>query len=823
MTRAASITNTENTVQAVALVDLEACAEDRARHAEQVLLRLEGLPTLSPIATRLLSIGASDDADMDEVVRLIESDPALTARILGLTRKASTGLGDRIQTVKHATMMVGLGAIRTAVLGVEVFDLLNAQADAAQAKRAGDPGGVHFDRAGFWRSSLAVGCAAELIAKNRRLPGVAPDEAFVAGLLHGAGKLALEIAMPRSYRKALALASSSCCDLASAERAVLGIDHHRAGKRIAERWGLPEALRDVMWLYGQEPKAVPAVADRDLVLLVTLSSRTVREIHLGWTGDGDLPPETRALRHELAIEGDVGAMLAPGLHATVADRCTSLGLDDASSTELLTESLMKANRSLSRIAREAQAQVQQAARRVWVLDAVERFICPPAQITSPGLLAESSTEHADRFGGVATEIERVAESFRDSVGRGFLGAVIKSGGVYGWLGVVFDEQGLVSETVELGSVEDLPSVWGLAGILGTLSNGSDGPSRVPAWLEDLATRGGVEPTALRGTVLHDPHASSGGYRAMLVHELSPESAPLGAPGYASLAKAWTWWLRAADRAEHAERVGDRLADANRELASTQAKLSEARTMAHLGEITAGAAHEMNNPLTVILARSQQMVKQAVGKGEKQNATAITEAGFKLADLIVSLHLLAEKPEPNKAKAGPGEVISKAIGMLTGKLEAGTLRRIQPRVDPAPETELDVVMLARALAELVRNGLESGDGAVVEVSMLPDALGERLIYVVRDTGRGISAHALEHAFDPFFSERGAGRGAGLGLCRAKCLAEAHGGSVRLARLSAGGTAAFLGVPLAQDPSAVQVEDDDPYAADPEPPARRQSVA
>ena len=84
----------------------------RARQIELILQQVDSLPTLSPIAARLLQITSPVDADLDEIVQLIETDPAMTGRILGLCRRADKGLGDRITTVKRAVLMLGIEAVR---------------------------------------------------------------------------------------------------------------------------------------------------------------------------------------------------------------------------------------------------------------------------------------------------------------------------------------------------------------------------------------------------------------------------------------------------------------------------------------------------------------------------------------------------------------------------------------------------------------------------------------------------------------------------------------------------------------------------------------
>ena len=203
----------------------------RARRVDVVLQQIESLPTLSPIATRLMALSSRDDEQFDEIIRLMEMDPALTGRMLALCRRASTGVSQPVTTVRRAAVLLGLEAVQSAVLSVQVYDLLARPTgiDEPAARRAG----AGLDRDGFWRHSLAVACCAEMLATEHRELKVRPDEAFTAGLMHDLGKVVLDWILPQSYAKVLELAEAKRSDLATMERAVIGLDHHVAGKRLA--------------------------------------------------------------------------------------------------------------------------------------------------------------------------------------------------------------------------------------------------------------------------------------------------------------------------------------------------------------------------------------------------------------------------------------------------------------------------------------------------------------------------------------------------------------------------------------------------------------
>jgi len=237
------------------------------------------------------------------------------------------------------------------------------------------------------------------------------------------------------------------------------------------------------------------------------------------------------------------------------------------------------------------------------------------------------------------------------------------------------------------------------------------------------------------------------------------------------------------------RMGERLAESGRELAEAQAKLTEAQSMARLGEMTSGAAHEMNNPLTIISGHSQLLAGRLKDAKDKMAAAQIVQAADDLSSLIASLHLIANPPKAEPAAVELTWAVREAIEMSRQRVGA------QARVLMAPTSAPDPVMLdprlfAQTLSELIVNAVESNRTGTVTITAEVDPVDESLLVKVKDQGSGLSARAMLHAFDPFFSEKPAGRGRGLGLTRARRLAESMHGRITLSPGAERGTIATL---------------------------------
>ena len=120
----------------------EPMAHVETGHIDLILEQIDQLPTLSPIAVRVISVVESGGADLREIAKIIELDPALTAKLLSLCQRADRTTSTKITTIDRAVVMLGLEAVRAAVLSVEIFGLLTSRDD--------QPGGADpFDRTAY--------------------------------------------------------------------------------------------------------------------------------------------------------------------------------------------------------------------------------------------------------------------------------------------------------------------------------------------------------------------------------------------------------------------------------------------------------------------------------------------------------------------------------------------------------------------------------------------------------------------------------------------------------------------------------------------------
>jgi HD-like signal output (HDOD) protein len=237
---------------------------------------IEDLPTLPAVAQKLLVLLQDPDYTAAEVCTVIESDQALAARILKLVNSPAYGIARDIKSVDRAVVLLGSDALKNVVMCAGVSAAMEAMG-----------GGVELE--GFWRHAAFVGAAARLLAERTQL--VPPGEAFLAGLVHDIGELALDVVQPERWRRVLDLGAR---ERLANEKRYLGMTHQRAGQILLGAWCLPDDLVAVARDHHL-PREILS-SDRPVVSLVAMGDLLSRVAGAGV----DLPLEERLLARLLA-------------------------------------------------------------------------------------------------------------------------------------------------------------------------------------------------------------------------------------------------------------------------------------------------------------------------------------------------------------------------------------------------------------------------------------------------------------------------------------------------------------------------------------------
>ncbi len=249
---------------------------------------------------------------------------------------------------------------------------------------------------------------------------------------------------------------------------------------------------------------------------------------------------------------------------------------------------------------------------------------------------------------------------------------------------------------------------------------------------------------------------------------------------------------------------------NAELQAKQVQLIQSAKMASLGELVAGIAHEINNPLAYVLSHlkttSASLARlEATGGVEPsseqhelleraRDRIAHSQSGAeRIRELVLKLRTFSRLDEGERKTVSVRESILSVLTILEHRCK----ERIEVRTTFG---EPDLVecfpsLLNQAIMNLVANAIDAIEGTGT-ISIAAGRHGASYEISVTDSGRGIPENLRERVLEPFFTTKPIGQGTGLGLSITHSIAQKHGGTVELAASEAGGTVATIRFPLSE---------------------------
>ena len=212
----------------------------------------------------------------------------------------------------------------------------------------------------------------------------------------------------------------------------------------------------------------------------------------------------------------------------------------------------------------------------------------------------------------------------------------------------------------------------------------------------------------------------------------------------------------------------------------------------LAEFSAGAAHELNNPLAIISGRAQLLLRSETSPDRRMALATIIAQARRAHEMLADLRLFARPPCPELRTVDLAELV-KNIGDEFRKETEATGISLQSKVPEAPVfCEVDPVQIRVALEAICRNAVEAlGESGQIHIDLACEE--NEVVIRVQDNGPGISPEYQPLVFHPFFSGRSAGRGLGFGLSKAWRIVQIHGGRLDLHSIPGSGTLVVVRLP------------------------------
>ena len=228
-----------------------------------------------------------------------------------------------------------------------------------------------------------------------------------------------------------------------------------------------------------------------------------------------------------------------------------------------------------------------------------------------------------------------------------------------------------------------------------------------------------------------------------------------------------------------------------EVARQREQLHQNEKMTALGSLLAGVAHELNNPLSVVIGRAIMLEEDAVDSTQREKIKRLREAAERCANVAKTFLAMARQSPAVRAPTSLNKVIRSALDLVSYALRSGGVQIKLELDEGLPEVTADADQLVQVFVNLFVNA-EHAMREVFDERRLTITTGSRANSVfaeVRDTGPGIKPQIANRIFEPFFSTKSVGAGTGMGLAVSFGMVKAHGGTLEVLPQAPGEGACF----------------------------------
>ena len=748
----------------------EQLRKSKNKKIELVLHQLTSLPTLPAIAVRLLELTIKDDTQAKEVVTLIESDPSLASKIISLATNAATGISRNNASLSKAVVLLGFDAVRNAVLSIKVFETLQ--------EASPNDMGVSFDWSGFWKHSMAVACASKRIIKLLN-PKVDPEEAFICGLLHDIGKLALVSSLPKSYSRVIELTEASLANIADVENKILGVDHSIAGKRLGQKWNLPESVIETIWLHHSWVNALPEVlSNPEIVQSVHLADVIVREQRIGYSGNHPIVDSSMEVAVQLGCNPADVDKITKQLLEDIGERAILLGLENIETENLYHEALASANSELGKLNSKLSDQNQSLRIRSGYFE----LLADLSLALKPTQSVLDVCEAVTKLWVKHQKLKRAAVFLHHKDYDIIEGFALWESRDEGPTAFMLDSNEVPEDIIQFEQLHQADRRKFRILPAGTT---------MPWFFEKVCPVFDMSRTIAIPLIINDKVVGG----ILWESDLGTEAYANQLRELSALASSAALALLQAASQNRLVMMCEQLNHNNRLLHDTQKELLSSKKLAAVGELAAGAAHEINNPLSIIVGRSEWLMSSEEDPERKETLQKISEKGNIITDIITELMEFAKPATANQEITEVSQIIEQAITKYKETAENDKIDIQTKFVPNLPDISADKTQITSAIVELISNASQSynGDDGTITIVTSFDELEEKVVISIIDKGCGMDPKTLEKATTPFFSAKTAGRRRGLGLSKSIRNIENNGGTLNLSSKPDNGTTAKISFP------------------------------
>ncbi|NQV33997.1 MAG: HDOD domain-containing protein [Phycisphaeraceae bacterium] len=725
------------------------------------LSRLECPAVLPSVLTQAVSSVVQKQFSREELVDVVSVSPALVVQILRLAAKKGVVASSSRYSLSHLMGRLPADEIRNAILDLPVYEPPHSldRSDESEV----------VSRQELVQHSVAVACCAKALARLM-VVGTDTNLAYLCGLLHDLGKLAVQELMPKGFSAMAGQAKMETSALHPVERCYLSTDHGVIGKYLARKWQLPQTVQMAIWLHHSNVATLSKHPDyADMAAIVYCADAIVKSVGLGASGSFDTECPFGRMSSLLKVREQSLRELQsslPGLVNPVFERL-HLAMTDTVSR-------------LCRVSKEGAAllgrQNCNLAAEIRRLEGVEKQL---------GFVKEVMDDIDSQ-----ASVRELAEVFAKCWQRFFQ---------TGKTCIIWGHQ-TGGDLCEAVLIEDLQNSRHVlldteGGALVISSEGDVvGVDEQLDWVFDQ-----LDCDFAKSRSFTVPLVANEDVQAAIIFEMNyPVSPSKLNTTFAQGVQVGDALLSRALTCEQQEAFAEDFLGIDQGVEQAAPALGPVtqglELLNALAEMAAGFAHELNNPLSVIAGRAQLMGENESEEDKRRSLHQIRENVGNISDMLGALISFAEPPLPKPSETSVVQLIEEAVQLASYKSGHDDLDVAVECAEGASTVYVDSAQIVSALANVLVNSVESYRGTVEAIQVVARSAGpDYADIVVCDQGCGMDDETLQRATTPFFSAKPAGRQRGMGLAYAARVIQVNQGRLVLQSRLGQGTEVLISLP------------------------------
>jgi len=689
------------------------------------------------------------------LAELVESDTALAFNTFSILHQEGLKLSEGGFSIRGALDELPLRLIRDNFLSIKLYPGFEAGSRADFRKQLT----VH---------SIGVACCCKAIAETI-YPEINSGLAYLAGLFHDIGKFALDQEMPKGFARIVEEARAQKAGMQRIEQKHLGTDHTILGKRLGQKLRFPDEITLAIWLHHTGTGAISeSMPEAKIAEIVHLADCIVRQGEIGESGSYDSAEFERPVSTSAAqLE-----QIRRGLGSEVGRRAKLLGLDLAEPQADYIESIQTTAAQLARDNTKLSSENYRMQVSSSYFDFITEFLLNIDSTTPAIEAAESFASGWQKFYQTGKVCLYLQAPSRPEV-----------------LEAVVVESPIESKTVLLKAPEDS------AAIPRVISNSFrviEAAGQIDWLFEQLEADFELNQTKMLALFSGDKAVGALVFELRYPVDINKLQEQFEGPAsiggtVLDMARAWQ------RQQSFAERIAGLVGEAVP--AERQVEVKTGDIFGALAEMAGGAAHELNNPLSLISGRAQLLADTETDSDKKRILGQIRQSARELSGIIDCLMEFAEPAEPRPAETDIRQILDEAVQLTVQKTNSEQLNIETEIGEGLNDVFVDSGQIVSAISNIFSNCTEAYDDGrgPIKVVAVADESGKGLKVQIIDKGCGMDAETVEKAVQPFFSAKPAGRKRGMGLANAQRIIQINNGRLEITSEAGEGTCVTVSLP------------------------------